>query len=67
MRDDQDILSTFQLHDDWLQPNDNVTIGFAAEVAIVVLVFISGAEVLGVTFFDFGVGEAVTDAAVELV
>jgi hypothetical protein len=53
VRDDEDVLGPFELHDDRLQTNDNVTVGFTTLVAVVVFVFVPCSEVLGVFFFDF--------------
>jgi hypothetical protein len=67
MRHDENILRTLQLHDDRLEPDDDVAVRFAAQVAVVVLVRVAGFEVVGVFLFDFGVGQAVADARIELV
>lgn len=67
MRHNYDILAALQLHNDRLQPNDDVAVGFAAAVAVVVLVVVAGAEIFRVTVRDFLIGEAVADARVELV
>lgn len=65
--DDDDVLAAFQLHDDRLQTDDDVAVGFAAAVAVVVLVFVAGGEVLRVALGDLLVGQAVADTRVELV
>ena len=67
MRNNQDILTPFQFHDNWLESNDHVAVGFAAKVAVIVLVLIALGEVFGVLLLDLAVGEAVADARVELV
>ena len=67
MRNNQYILRPLELHDDGLQPGHDVGVGLAATVAVVVLVGVAGGKVLGELVLDFLVGEAVTDAGVELV
>ena len=67
MRDDDDILAPFQFHDDGLQADDYIAVGFTTTVAVVVFVVIAGFEILRVTVGDFLVGEAVAHTAVELV
>ena len=67
MRHDDDILAPFELHDNRLEPDDHVSITLASSVAIVVFVVVARSEVFRVALFDFFVGEAVTDAAVEFV
>ena len=61
------ILAPLQLHDDRLEPYNHIAVGLAAAVAVVVFVVVARAEVLRVLVCDFLVGEAVADAAVELV
>lgn len=53
VRDDDDVLASLQLHDDRFEPNNNVAIGLASSVAIVVFVVISGLKVFGVLVGDF--------------
>lgn len=67
MRHDDDILTAFQLHDDGLESDDDVTIGFAAAVAVIVFVVVPRFEVFGVLVCDLLVREAVAGAGVELV
>ena len=67
VRHDDDILAAFEFHDDGFEADDDVAVGFAASVTVVVLVVITGAEVFGVAVGYFLVGERVTDARVELV
>lgn len=62
-----DVLAALQLHDDRLEPDDDVAVGFAAAVAVIVFVVVASAEVFWVAICDFLVGEAVADARVELV
>ncbi len=61
------VLASFQLHDDRFETNDNVTIGFAAAVAIVVFVVVAGSEIFRVAICDLLIGETVAYAGVELV
>lgn len=67
MRDDQDILRPLQLHDDGLETDDDVAVRLAPAVAVVVLVIITRSEILWVLLLDFGVGETVADAGIQLV
>lgn len=67
MRHDQDVLAALQFHDDGFEADDYVPVRLPSQVAVVVLVLVAGGEVLGVALFDLGVGEAVANAAVELI
>ena len=53
VRDDNDILTPLQFHDDGFEPDDHVTVGLASSVAVVVLVVVAGLEVFGVFLGDF--------------
>ena len=55
MCDDENVLTTFELHDDGFKANDHVSIGFAASISIVEFVFITGCEVFGEVLFDFSI------------
>lgn len=65
--DDQNILAPLQLHDDGLESDDDIAIRLAASVAVVVLVFVAGREILGEGILDFLVGHTIADTGVELV
>jgi hypothetical protein len=65
--DDQDILTALKLHDDGLQSDDHVAVRLAASVAVVVLVLVTGLEVLWVAVLDLLVCHAVAEAGVQLV
>ena len=65
--DDEDVLAALELHDDGLEADDDVAVGLAAGVAVVVLVFVALRKVFGVLLLDLGVRQAVADARVELV
>lgn len=67
MRDDEDVFASLQFHDDRLQADDDVAVGFAAEVTVIVLVFVSGGEIGGVLLLDLCICETVADTAVEFV
>ncbi len=67
MRHDDDVLAAFQFHDDRLQSDDDVAIGFSAPVAIVVFVVVSRFEIFGVSVRNLLVGKAVADARVQFV
>ena len=67
VRDDEDVFGAFEFHDDGFETDDDVAVGFAAAVPVVVFVFVAGREVVGVFGFDFSVGEAVADAGVEFI
>jgi hypothetical protein len=60
MSDDEDVLTTLQLHDDGLQTDDNITVALASAVAVVVFIIITSGEILGILLLDFGVGQAIT-------
>jgi hypothetical protein len=62
--DNDDVLAALQLHDDGLQADDHVAVRLTAAVAVVVLVFVAGGEVLGVLLGNFLVGEAIADTRV---
>lgn len=65
--DDDDVLAALEFHDDGLQTDDHVAVRLTAAIAVVVLVFIAGGEVLGVLLGDFLVGEAIADAGVQFI
>jgi hypothetical protein len=65
--DDQDVFAALKFHDDGFQADDDVAIRLAAEVAVVVLVFITGLEVGWVLLCNILVSETVADSRVELV
>jgi len=67
VRDDENVLRPLQLHDDGFQPDDDVTVALAAEVAVVVFILVTGLEVRGIALFDFGVGQPVADPGVEFI
>lgn len=67
VRHDEDVLAAFQLHDDGLEPDDHVAVGFPAPVAVVVFVVVPRSEVFGVAVRNLLVGEAIADARVEFV
>ena len=67
MRDNDNILGSFQLHDDRFQANHNITIRFAAAVPIVELVLVTLNEVFRIHVLDFLVRHAVANASIELV
>lgn len=65
--DNQDIATSLKFHHDGFKTDDNVTVGLAATVAIVVFIGIAGGEIFGVHVVDFLVGETVAIAAVEFI
>lgn len=65
--DDDDILRALQFHDDGFETDDDVAVGLAAAVTIVILVLVASLEVLRVLFSDLLVGEAVADARVQFI
>lgn len=67
MSDNEDVLRALQLHDDGLKADDNIAIGLAAGVTVVVLVVIAGLEILRVTVLDFAIGETITNSRIKLV
>lgn len=62
-----DVLAPFQLHNDRFKTDDNIAVGFATAVAVIVFVLVAGTEIFRVAVCDLLVGEAVADAGVELV
>lgn len=67
MRDDDDILAAFELHDDGFQANDDVAIALAAPVPIIILVIISGPKILRVAIRNLLIRKPITDPRVELI
>jgi hypothetical protein len=67
MRNNQNILTPLQLHDDRLEPNHHIPIALPAPVSIIILIVISRFEVFWVFLRDLGVGQPVADTRVELV
>lgn len=67
MRDDDDVLTALEFHDDRLKADDNVAVRLATAITIVVLVFVARLEILGVALRNVLVGETVAHAAVKLV
>lgn len=67
MGDDEDILTALELHDDWLEADNDIAIRLAAAVSIVVLVFVAGSKILGIAVFDLLVRQTITDAGIKLV
>jgi hypothetical protein len=67
MRDDENVLAALEFHDDGLKPDDNITIRLAADVAVVVLVFVACPKVAWVLGLDLAVCKAIANAAVEFV
>ena len=65
--DDDDVLAPFEFHDDGFEPDDDVAVGLAAPVAVVVLVVVARLEVFRVAVRNVLVREAVADARVQLV
>ena len=65
--DDDDVLAPFELHDDGFEADDDVAVGLAAPVAVVVLVVVARLEVFRVAVRNVLVREAVADARVQLV
>ena len=62
-----DVLATFELHDDGLKTDDNVSITLTSSIPIIVLVFVSGLEVFWIPVFDLLISKAITNARIELV
>ena len=56
MRNNDDILTALQFHDDGLKPNDDIAVALAATVAIIVFIIVAGAEIFGVAVCDFLIG-----------
>ena len=67
MADDEDVFLPVQLHDDGLQPRDQVLIRFAPRIPIVILILISLGEILRKLLLNLLVGHLVTDASVDFV
>lgn len=49
MADDEDIFLTFQLHDNWLQPDHHVSVGLPTSISIVEFVFISIGKIVWIS------------------
>lgn len=67
MRNNDDVLASFQLHDDRLQADDDVSIAFAPAISVVVLVIVPSLKVFRVPLFNFRIRKAVADAGVKFV
>ena len=67
MGHDDDILAAFEFHDDGLQSDDHVTIGFPAPVTIVVLVVVSRFEIFRVLVRNLLICQAVARAGIQFV
>lgn len=67
VRHDEDILAAFQFHNDRLESDDHVAVGFSAPVAIVVFIVVSRLEVFRVVVRNLLVREAIADARVQLI
>ena len=67
VRHDDNVFTSLQFHDDGLETDHDVPVGFPAPVAVVVFVVVPGPEVFGVAVCDFLVGEAVANAGVKFV
>lgn len=61
---DENILASFQLHDDGLKSNNNVTVRLAASITVVILVLVAGGEIFGIPILDFLVCQAVANSRV---
>jgi hypothetical protein len=58
--DDKNIFTSLQFHDDGFKADNNVAIRLSATISVVVLVFITGGKVLGISVLDLLVGQAIT-------
>lgn len=67
MGDDDDVVASLQLHDDWLQSNDHVTIGLSTPIPVIIFVLISRREILRIFLLDFTIRHPVAHARVQLV
>lgn len=46
--DDEDVVLTFQFHDDWFEAKNQVRVGFTCRVSVMKLVLVSGSKVSGI-------------------
>ena len=67
VRHDEDVVAALELHDDGLEPDDDVAVRLAAQVPVVVLVVVALPKVGWILRLDLGVRQAVAHARVELV
>lgn len=51
-RDDDNVLTSLQFHDDGFEADDHITIRFASTIAIIILVIIAGLEVFRILVCD---------------
>ena len=65
--DNQDVFAPFQLHNDGLKSNDNIPVRFASKIPVVVLIFITLAEILWVLFFNLAISESVAHSRVQFI
>lgn len=53
VRNDNDVLTAFEFHDDGFQTDHDVAVRLAASVAVIVLVVVARLEIFGVFLGDF--------------
>jgi hypothetical protein len=63
----EDIFAALKLHNDGLEADNDVAIRFAAQVTVVVFVFITLRKVLGILLFYLCVGQTIANSRVEFV
>lgn len=67
MCNNEDIFAALKLHDDGLKADDDVAVRFAAQIPVVVFVFITLRKVLGILLFYLCVGQTIANSGVEFV
>ena len=67
MGDDDDVLASLEFHDDWLKPDDNISVAFATSVSIIIFVIISSSEVFWISIGNLLVGETITGPGIKFI
>lgn len=62
--DDDDVVASFQLHNDRLQSNDYIAIRLSTPVSVIVFVLISRRKILRVRLLDFTIRHPIADTRV---
>ena len=67
MRDDENVFAPLKLHDNRLQPDDNIAVTLPATISVVVLVVVARLEVLGISIGDLLIRQAITHPRIQFI
>ena len=67
MGHDDDVLAAFEFHDDGLESDDDVAVGFPAQVTVIVLVVVARFKIFRVPVRNLLIGQAVAQTRVQFV